>query len=193
MRDMEGSDAEGHPGPAAELRFGTGGAGRPGSYRYIEDGIVVVRDGRIEAVGEAPTCWPTLPPGTPVDHHPDGLIAPGLHRHPYPFSADAGDRVLWRAAAGVAEASTPSSRSSASPMRRHAERTSVFFMDELLRNGTTTAVVYAPCIRGRSRPSSRNPSGAEPRMIAGKVMMDRNAPPGLRDTPQSGLSTKAGR
>ena len=41
-------------------------------------------------------------------------------------------------------------------------------------------------IRNRSTPSSRRPSGVARAMIAGKVMMDRNAPKALMDTAQQG-------
>jgi guanine deaminase len=64
----------------------------------------------------------------------------------------------------------------------HAETNARFFFDELLRNGTTTAVVY-----GSVHPQSVDAFFAESvrrgtAMIAGKAMMDRNAPTALRDT-----------
>ena len=48
------------------------GAGDAQSYRYIDDGIVVVEGGRIDAVGPAAELAATLPAGTPVAHHADG-------------------------------------------------------------------------------------------------------------------------
>ena len=59
-------------------------------------------------------------------------------------------------------------------------------MDELLRNGTTSAAAY--CSVHRTSVDAYF-AAAEKRnmlMIGGKVMMDRNAPDALRDTPQSG-------
>ena len=177
--------------PAAELRCGTGGTATAASYRYIEDGIVVVRDGRIAAVGEA-ELLPTLPPGTPVDHYPDGLILPGLidthiHCPQTQVIASYGAQLLeWLQKYTFVEEQT---------LRRsgaHAERNAGFFLDELLRNGTTTAVVYCTV-----HPESVEAFFAESErrgtaMIAGKVMMDRGAPPGLLDTRGARLRRKPG-
>lgn len=68
---------------------------------------------------------------------------------------------------------------------KFAAETARFFLDELLRNGTTTALVF-----GSVHPASVEAFFSEARqrhlrMICGKVMMDRNAPPDLLDTPQS--------
>ena len=53
-------------------------AGPDASHTYVHDGLVVVRGGTIEAVGAADALLPTLPPGAPVDHHPDCLVMPGF-------------------------------------------------------------------------------------------------------------------
>ena len=67
----------------------------------------------------------------------------------------------------------------------HAARIAGAFLDLLLAHGTTTAVAYCS-----SHPTSVDAyfAAAEARglrMIGGKVMMDRNCPEGVRDTPQS--------
>lgn len=73
----------------------------------------------------------------------------------------------------------------------HAAKMSAFFLSQLLSNGTTTALVF-----GTVHPQSVDAlfSAAEHlsmRMIAGKVMMDRNAPDYLTETPeQSYLQTR---
>src|SRR5690606_18742446 len=75
----------------------------------------------------------------------------------------------------------------------HASRIASSFLDELVRHGTTTAAVYCTV-----HPQSVDAFFAEAGkrnmlMVAGKVMMDRNAPPGLLDTAQSGYDdTRAG-
>ena len=81
---------------------------------------------------------------------------------------------------------TPSSKSRSSPIPATRETVARFFLDELFRQGTTTALVYCTV-----HPQSVDAFFAESerrgaRMIAGKVMMDRNAPPALTDTPQRG-------
>jgi guanine deaminase len=68
----------------------------------------------------------------------------------------------------------------------YAREVAGFFCDALIRNGTTTAVVYCAVY-----PQSVDALFAEARMrnmriIAGKCMMDRNVPHALRDTAQRG-------
>ena len=67
----------------------------------------------------------------------------------------------------------------------YAREMSAFFIKQLLRNGTTTALVF-----GTVHPQSVDAlfeaaSHINMRMIAGKVMMDRNAPDYLLDTAES--------
>lgn len=66
----------------------------------------------------------------------------------------------------------------------HAQRIARFFVEELLRNGTTSAAVFCTV-----HPQSVDAFFAESHrfntlMVAGKVLMDRNAPAALLDTPQ---------
>ena len=70
----------------------------------------------------------------------------------------------------------------------HAREVAEFFVRELLRNGTTTALVM-----GSVHPASVDAifTAAQARgmrLIAGKVMMDRNCPEDLRDTASSGYA-----
>jgi guanine deaminase len=182
---MEVSDLRAIRGRLLSFVSEPAGPGDRDSYRYIEDGIVVVRDGRITAVGEALELAAALPPGTPVDHHPDGLIVPGFidtHIH-FPQTqviASYGAQLLeWLNKYTFVEEQRFADAA-------HAERNAVFFMEELLRNGTTTAVVYATVHPGSVEAFFAQSERRGTAMIAGKVMMDRNAPPGLRDTPQAG-------
>lgn len=157
------------------------GKGDRDSYRYIDDGLVVVEDGRIAAVGAYADLAPTLPEGTSVEHHRDGLILPGLidtHIH-FPQTqviASYGAQLLdW-----LNDYTFPEEGKFAAPA--HAARNARFFVDELLRNGTTTAVVY-----GSVHPESADALFAEAErrgvgLVAGKVMMDRNAPGSLIDS-----------
>jgi guanine deaminase len=59
------------------------------------------------------------------------------------------------------------------------------YLDLTLANGTTTVCSYAPSTPSASMRSSGGPSRGGCGSIAGKTCMDRNAPEGLRDTPQS--------
>jgi guanine deaminase len=142
--------------------------GAAASHRTIEDGLLVIEDGRIRELGEADSLLPALPADLPVDHYPDDLILPGFvdsHIH-FPQTrviASYGAQLLdWLETYAFVE-----EQRFADP--EHAARIAGFFLDELLRNGTTTAAVYGSV-----------------HMVAGKLLMDRGAPEGLRDTAQSG-------
>jgi guanine deaminase len=157
----------------------------PRAVCYRPDGAILIDEGgRISTVGDARDVLAGLPPQTPIDHYPDHLILPGLidtHIHYVQVEAIAsfGAQLLdWlNNYAFVAEVKF------ADPAV--AARQARFFLDELLRNGTTTALVYCSV-----HPQSADALFAEAErrhmgVIAGKVMMDRNAPAGLTDTAQS--------
>ena len=154
------------------------GAGDAQSYRYIEDGVVLVKDGRIEQIGPSAELLARLPADALVEHHADALIMPGFidpHIH-YPQTqviASYGAQLLeWLEKYTFVE-----EQKFADP--QHASRNAEFFLDELARNGTTTAVAYC----------SAHPSSAEALfaaahrrnvgMLAGTAIMNRNGPSGL--------------
>ena len=149
------------------------------------DGIVVCRNGIIEQVGPAAEIIRSLPSGTPVTHHEGCLIAPGfidthVHYVQTGMIASHGEQLLdW-----LNRYAFPAEVAFKDPA--HAEAMARVFCDELLRNGTTTALVFCAVY-----PQSVDALFAETerrgmRMIAGKVLMDRNAPDELRDTAQQG-------
>ncbi|WP_417308144.1 guanine deaminase [Devosia sp.] len=157
------------------------------SYRYIEDGAIEIEDGRIVRVG----AYAHAAGDTVIDHRPH-LILPGFidpHIH-YPqmqvIGSYAGALLEWLDKYTFVEEQKFGDLA-------HASRIASRFLDELIRHGTTTAATYCSV-----HPESVDAffTEAEKRdmlMVAGKVMMDRNAPPGLCDTPQSGYDeTKAG-
>ena len=63
----------------------------------------------------------------------------------------------------------------------HARATAEFFLDELLRCGTTTAVVYCTVHRESVDTFFEASEARKLRMVAGKVLMDRHCPDVLRD------------
>lgn len=155
--------------------------GAAASYQHHADGLLLIEDGRIARVGDASDLLMEVAPGAPVDHYPDCVILPGLidtHIH-YPQTqviASHGTQLLeWLHRYTFVE-----EQKFADPA--HAAGIARFFLDELLRNGTTTAAVYCT-----THPASVEAFFAESerrrtRMIAGKMMMDRNAPAALTDT-----------
>src|SRR3546814_7333761 len=62
----------------------------------------------------------------------------------------------------------------------------LFILDELARNGTTTSAVYGTVHAGAAEAFFAEAHHRNARMIAGKVLMDRNAPAPLMDTAATG-------
>lgn len=151
--------------------------------RYREDGLVVIENGHISAVGDAAELLPSLIGDAAVEHYPDALVLPGFidtHIH-FPQTqviGSYGAQLLdWLERYALVE-----EQRFADPS--HAEAVASFFLDELARNGTTTAAVYCTV-----HPESADAFFAESqrrntRMLAGKVLMDREAPVALTDTAQ---------
>ena len=69
---------------------------------------------------------------------------------------------------------------------QHGRRIARLFLDEMVRQGTTTVAAYCSVHKELAEAFFAEASERNMLVIAGKVMMDRNAPEGLRDTPQSG-------
>jgi guanine deaminase len=148
------------------------------------DGIVICRNGMIEAVGPASELLAKVSPATLADYS-GCLIAPGfidthVHYVQTGMIASYGTQLLdW-----LDRYAFPAELEFAEPA--HASAMASVFCDELLRNGTTTALVFCAVY-----PHSVDALFAEAerrgmRIIAGKVLMDRNAPQALRDTAQRG-------
>ena len=111
------------------------------AYSLIEDGAVLVAGGLIEAVGEARDILARAPPSAVIDDHSGLLIMPGFidaHVH-YPQTqviGSYGAQLLdWLYNYTFVE-----EQKFADPA--HCARVAAFFLDELFRSGTTTAMVY---------------------------------------------------
>ncbi|MNQ15874.1 Guanine deaminase [compost metagenome] len=156
------------------------------SYEYFEDGVLVVEDGRIARVGHAADLLPTLK-GVELTEYQDALITPGFidtHIH-YPQTgmiASYGEQLLdW-----LNTYTFPTEKQFAD--KAHAADVAGIFLKELLRNGTTTALVFGTVHKESVDAFFEAAQALDLRMIAGKVLMDRNAPDYLTDTAQSGYA-----
>ncbi|OAP40103.1 guanine deaminase [Sinorhizobium glycinis] len=155
------------------------------AYRYYEDGAVLVANGKVANVGTYADLAKQAGSGISIADHRPNLVLPGLidaHLH-FPQTqaiASYGAQLLeWLNTYIFVEEQKFKER-------EHAAFIAGRFMDELLSNGTTTAVAYCSV-----HPESVDAffTAAEARdmlMVGGKVMMDRNAPETLRDTPKKG-------
>jgi guanine deaminase len=156
-----------------------------GSYSYHEDGGLLIEGGKIAAIGEYADVARAAPEGVEtIDHRPH-LIMPGFidpHLH-FPqmqvVGSYAGNLLEWLNTYTFVEEQRFADAG-------HSARIAGKFFDELVRYGTTTAVAYCSVHKASADAFFAESLRRNMRMIAGKVMMDRNAPPGLCDTPQSG-------
>jgi guanine deaminase len=175
---------------AAILRFAA-----DHSAVYETDGLLVVAADasgrqRIEAVGS----WRELAPRyahVSTEHLPGRIIAPGfvdMHIH-YPqvdvIGSPADGLLPW-----LENYTFPQETRFSDPA--HAAEVARFFIDELLRNGVTTALTFATSHPGSVNALFDEAQQRQLRLITGKCLMDRNSPDGVRDeTEQSLIDTEA--
>ena len=153
------------------------------AIRFVDDGALLIADGHIKARGTRSDLLAAYPDVEVVDYRGQFLV-PGFidtHIH-YPQSemmAAYGEQLLtW-----LTEHAFPTEMQFSD--LDHAREVADIFLTQLLRCGTTTALVF-----GTVHPQSvdaffevARDKGL--RMICGKVMMDRNCPEALQDTAQS--------
>ncbi|MBC2769138.1 guanine deaminase [Pusillimonas minor] len=160
-------------------------AGDNAAMHFEPDGLIIIDDGVITFSGNYAD-GAGLVQGHPVTHYTDAVILPGFidtHVH-YPqlqmIGAYGAQLIDWlNTYTFVAEQQYAD--------LDYARQVSGVFLDELIRTGTTTAAVYCTAhpnsVTGFFEAAQRR----NMRMIAGKVLMDRNAPEALCDTAQSGF------
>lgn len=173
------------------LSFDGDPEGNADAVCYCEQGAVLVDGGLIVWCGQAGDAPAGLADGAEHHDYGDDLILPGFvdgHVH-YPqigVIASFGAQLLdW-----LEKYTFPEEARFSDP--DYARDTAKLFLDLLVANGTTTAAVYCTV-----HPESADAFFAEStsrnlRMIAGKILMDRNAPDSVLDIAQSGYDdTKA--
>lgn len=154
------------------------------SYEYFDDGIIVVESGHIVDLGDASEVLARHPNTLDVKEYKDKLITSGFidtHIH-YPQTgmiASYGEQLLdW-----LENYTFPEERRFQNPV--YAKKVAKLFLDELASNGTTTALVFGTVHKESVNVFFEEAEKRNLRMIAGKVLMDRNAPDYLTDTPES--------
>jgi guanine deaminase len=157
------------------------------ALHYWPDALIRIEDGRIASVEDAEQGLKRLPADMPLTHYPDALICPGFidaHVH-YPqmqmIGAFGAELLEWlERYTFVAEQDFAD--------LDHARDVAERFLRELLRAGTTTAAVYCTVHPQSVDALFEASERFNTRMIAGKVLMDRNAPADLTDTAETGYA-----
>jgi guanine deaminase len=159
--------------------------GSAGALVHEADGLLLCRDGLIEAAGNWTALRDRVPDGVQVQHYPGALIVPGFidsHVHYVQtgvIGAGGAQLLDW-----LERYVFPAEQRFAD--KAHATAVARVFCDELLRNGTTSALVFAAVYPQSVDALFEEAQRRGMRLIAGKVLMDRHAPPDLRDTAQTG-------
>ena len=152
------------------------------AYQFIEDGLMVLEEGRIKSLEIFTEEAAIL--HVNIEDKRGQLILPGfidthIHFPQTEMIASYGEQLLeW-----LETYTFPTEKQFLD--KNYAQKIAKFFVNELLKNGTTSALVY-----GTVHPESvdalfEEAQKIDMRLIAGKVMMDRNAPDDLLDTAQS--------
>ncbi|MBT8091951.1 MAG: guanine deaminase [Gammaproteobacteria bacterium] len=153
---------------------------RASAHEYFEDGLLVVDDGIVTATGEATALLPKLTADTELTELPGKLIVPGfidchVHFPQLDIIGSYGEQLLdwlnryaYPAEARFADVD-------------YAYEVAHAFTDELLLNGTTTALVFGTVHSHSADAIFEAARQRDMRLIAGKVLMDCNCPPALRD------------
>ncbi len=167
------------------LYFDNGKDAGPDAFTWIRDGLLLVSNGHIEACGEYDDLINKIPANTLIQDWRNYLITPGFidsHVH-FPqlemIASPSPGLLHW-----LENYTFPTERRFDD--EEYASEVAAFFLDELLRSGTTTAMVYCTVHPASVRALFDASNSLNLRMIAGKVMMDRNCPDFLRDTPVQG-------
>jgi guanine deaminase len=144
------------------------------SVRYIPDGLLVVEDGKVKAFGAYETLQEQYASLETVTYA-NNLILPGfidLHVHysQTEIIAAYGAQLLeWlNQYVFPTEAKFKDAN--------HARKIASFFLDELLHNGTTTALVLTTIFPASVDVLFEEAQRRNMRLIAGQVLMSRNAP-----------------
>lgn len=149
--------------------------------KYEPDGMIVIEDGLIVQSGPASAVLKTLPDGTDYETYQDKIIVPGfIDTHIHYVQTDIIGAFGKQLIDWLNEYTFVAEQKFKDPAE--GKRVAEFFCDELLRNGTTTALTFCAMYPQSVDQLFEAASKRGMRMLAGKVMMDRNAPKGLEDT-----------
>ncbi len=155
----------------------------PDAIEYFADGVLVVEDGHVVSAGDAETRLREFDNAEVVDLR-GKLLVPGfidchVHFPQLDIIASYGEQLLdW-----LSRYAYPAEMQFADA--DYAREVAGMFLDELLANGTTTALVFGTVHAHSADAVFEAAEARRMRLVAGKVLMDRNCPQALRDDPVS--------
>lgn len=152
---------------------------------FLSDGIIVIENGMITAVDDAENLLFELKKeSVTITEYRDSIISAGfidshVHYAQTEIIGAYGEQLIdWlNNYTFIAEQNFKS--------REHSDEVADIFINEQLKNGVTSATVFATIFPQSVDAIFEAADRRNMRFMAGKVCMDRNAPDGLRDTAQS--------
>jgi guanine deaminase len=161
-----------------------------GALRRVDDGLLIVEGGRIEASGEYAALRARIDAQTTVLDYSGCLVTPGfVDTHIHLPQLD----VIASPASGLLEwleqHTFPAEAAFSDPAV--AAGAAVFFLDELARHGTTSALVFGTVHAGSVEALFTEAARRDVRLAAGKCLMDRHCPEVLRDAAEEGVRASA--
>jgi guanine deaminase len=157
---------------------------------YFEDGLMVVEDGKIVEVGDYSNVIEKVGSGASITQYKDSLIMPGfidshLHYPQYKIIASYGQNLLeWLEMFTFPEEQKFTDSG-------YAYDIGNLFFDELIRNGTTTAMAFCTTHNNSVDAFFTIARERNLRMAGGKVLMDRNAPSAILDNENAYNDTRS--
>jgi len=171
---------------ASVLHFTADPAHHANAYSWHEDGLLLIKDGRVVAAGDYQHLKGTLSDAQEIHDYRGKIIMPGFidtHVH-YPqtdmIASPSPGLLPW-----LEKYTFPTERKFSDPV--HASNVADFFLDQLLSCGTTTAMVYCTVHPESVEAFFKESEARNLRMVAGKVLMNRHCPDFLQDTAESGV------
>ena len=157
---------------------------RASAYEFFEDGVLIVDGGVIQEAGHAARLLQGLAQDVLVTELPGKIIVPGfidchVHFSQLDIIASYGERLLdW-----LHRYAYPAEARFNDP--DYAREVATLFVDELLNNGTTTAMVFGTVHPHSADAIFEAALARDMRLVAGKVLMDCNCPKELQDDAES--------
>ena len=155
-------------------------------FEYIPDGVIAFERGKITLVASYQQLKQQGFDFSACEHLPDSLVMAGfVDAHVHAPQIDVigayGKQLLdW-----LNQYTFPAELKFAN--ESHSYEKNRYFLNQLVANGTTSAMVYTTSFRHSTEQLFELALQKQMRIIAGRVMMDRNAPAGLLDTPERAL------
>lgn len=144
-------------------------------HEFFEDGLLVIKDGYVEELGAYQDLISQLNEGDELIDERDKILLPGFidgHIHGVQTEVMASygaDLLQW-----LEEYTFP--YESQFYDKEFAQKSTKFFFQQMLRNGTTTAAIYSSVHRASIEAIMEEALRLNMRVLSGKTNMDRNAP-----------------